>query len=798
MDPNLLTETLAHVPHGIIVLDNSGRLIYANQKAADMTGFKSPEEMILNSTIPIVSNFTILDQAGRALPVDKLPGRVAIQTQKLQSAILRFKDPQIGVEHWFSVQAVPFFNADGSFKGVVNTFYDITDIKKSELILNILNQVSSKLLATRSYEEGLRKYTSLVVPVVADWCAIDILSDDGDLIQFAISHVDSSKIALANKVRAQFPPQKNQGGLWHVLKTGQTEIYPEITPEQLASSAVNKRHRAMLLELNIRSVIIAPLTVRNKVLGLITYAYSDSSRNFTPRDIPQMNAITNRAALLLDNSRLFNTATRLIQTQKKYVAEVTESNNTLALALDVGNMGVWDYHIPEDKISWTDRLKPFYGNSTETNSSTIKHFLDRIIPEDRTRVSKKLQKALTNTAIFEDEYRVLLPNKEQRWIHKIGEILRDNQGDPVRVITIDTDITERKLIEETIRFSENKFKSVFEGSLDIILIVDDHMHLTDINPSGCEFLHAPKLKLLGKNIANVISPDQKPQFIKTWKKLQKSATLRGTFEISLDGHKYIMEYNANAQFLPGQTLFVLRDITKRVEEENRRQHLLSIASHELRTPITSIKVFVDLLHTQFKNVKDPQVHDYLSKINEKTITLTQLISDLLDLARIDEGKLEFSWEIFDFKDFLDQLLSDLQLTIKTHTIQSSGHLNQDIVSDKSRLNQIVINLVKNAVKYSPDATQVIIKSKKVGDRLSFSVQDFGIGIPKKDLPKIFNLYYRVESIMKIHGLGVGLYITSQIVKKMGGKISVVSKLGSGSTFTVDLPLIPKVEDKKIT
>jgi PAS domain S-box-containing protein len=394
---------------------------------------------------------------------------------------------------------------------------------------------------------------------------------------------------------------------------------------------------------------MAPLSVRGKVVGVISFAYSDSGREFTKSDMPIIEAITHRAALLLDNAMLFATTSRLLQAQEKTLQDLTESENTLRLALDAGDMGVWDYDIPANSINWSDGFKPIYGIHRGNAHGTFQKFINHILPIDKIRVRKKLLAAIQGESRFEEEFRVKRSDGQIRWIHKIGEILRDSSGQAVRVVGIGTDITERKLIEEKIRQSENKFKSVFDGSLDMIMIIDDQMKISDINLSGCDFLQTTRSKVLNTYLLDYICPSSQKDFLKTWKKLQKLSSLRGSVEMdSPDNKKHIMEYNANAQFLPGQSLFVLRDITKRVEEENRRQHLLGIASHELRTPISSIKVFVDILRRQFKSSKNTNVQSYLEKIDDKTDIVTQLVNNLLDVARIDEGKLEFSWEMFDF------------------------------------------------------------------------------------------------------------------------------------------------------
>ena len=790
----LLESILNNLSEGVTVQDAQGKLVYANQKAAHLVGFKNPEELI-NHKPNITNKFIMLDEMGNNLDYTSLPGRNAIKTKEVQSKIIRFKYISGGEEQWSWVEAKPIFDENNKFIGVVNTFFDVTGIKKSEYVLNLLNKISDKLSRTLSYEEGLKKFASLVVPVIADWCSIDILNEDKQLVTIALNHVDSKQLIIAQELIKTYPHSKNQkSGIWHVLKTGKTEIYPTITKKQLVTSALDEHHAGLLQQLNIRSAIIAPLTVRNKILGVITYALSNSKRSYSKSDLNTIDSITHRAALLLDNTRLFTIATKLIKKQKNTLEELMKSDQTLRLALNAGHMGVWDYNIVNNTFSWSDGLVPIYGPRRGNIIGTLDKFIAHIIPADRKRIKKSLLQAIKKKSVFQEEFRIGKNNKKFRWIYKIGEVQLNEKNEAIRIIGIDTDITDKKIVEEKIRQNENKFKSIFEWSQDIIFITDDEINILDLNNTASKMLGRPKSEIIGHNFSLMLSKENRNKFLKSWKKLQKKSWLRDTFEVHLnDSHKLMMEYNATYHFLPNRNLFVARDISKTIEEKNRRERMIGVTSHELRTPIASIKIFIDILKRELTKNKDIKSLGYLDKINEKTDTMTYLVNNLLDVARIEKGQMEFYWEMFSFNEYISQLVAELQLTFKTHKIIYNSTTEVNIVSDKHRLSQILINLIRNAVKYSPQAKKIIINVESNNQRVILSVKDFGIGIPKKDLSKIFNIFYRINmsSQKKVYGLGVGLFISSQIISKMGGKIWATSRLGHGSTFYVDLPLAPK-------
>lgn len=470
-----------------------------------------------------------------------------------------------------------------------------------------------------------------------------------------------------------------------------------------------------------------------------------------------------------------------------------QSDDALRVALEIGKMGIWDWDVSTDKFTWSDGIKPLYGFRQGNIGGNLKKFLQHVYPADRKRVERDLKKAVKARGTFETEFRILWPDNSVHWMFKKGRVILDKEAKHIRITGIGMDVTTRKLSESILKLSENKFKSVFDASLDAIIITDDEKHILDLNAAGSKLFDVSKEQLIKKNLISVVLAKEKKNTIREWKKLQKEGYQRAETTIQRpNGTVRNVEYSANAQFLPNRALFIFRDITDRKKEELRREHLLGIVSHELRTPLASIKAFAEILHRKLRDTKDQSNLEYLSKIDEKTGVLAELVSNLLDMTRMQEGRLEFFYELFEFDSFLKDVLNDIQVTLRSHKIIHKGKVGKEILADRNRLTQIIINLVKNAAKYSPNAEKIIVKTSFSDHHIHLSVQDFGIGIPKKELQKIFDIFYRIESPThkRVVGLGVGLYITSEIVKKHGGNITAKSVKGKGSTFFVTLPLQP--------
>lgn len=231
-----------------------------------------------------------------------------------------------------------------------------------------------------------------------------------------------------------------------------------------------------------------------------------------------------------------------------------------------------------------------------------------------------------------------------------------------------------------------------------------------------------------------------------------------------------------------------QDITQQKYLEKQKDEFISIASHELKTPLTTIKSFNEILQMQFKGEEKAQY--YLGKMHGEIDRLTGLVNELLDVSKIQSGSLTLNKESVDIDKFLNEVIEDIQTASPTHQIIYRNRTQLQILVDKHRIYQVVINLISNAIKYSPKANKVIVSIQKKPDRVIFSVKDFGIGITKKDRRRIFDPFFQANTtIRQSHsGLGLGLHIAGEIVKRHGGTISVSSKKGSGSVFRFFLPL----------
>ncbi|RYE27200.1 MAG: hypothetical protein EOP45_01965 [Sphingobacteriaceae bacterium] len=239
-------------------------------------------------------------------------------------------------------------------------------------------------------------------------------------------------------------------------------------------------------------------------------------------------------------------------------------------------------------------------------------------------------------------------------------------------------------------------------------------------------------------------------------------------------------------------LGMMKNITNRKEIERHKDEFISTVSHELKTPITSIKAQTQILERKFSKTADPATAMMLQRINVQVNRLNIIIKDLLEAGRAENPVLPLRKEEFHFEKIVEETVAEIQQTTTTHQLIVESTCNISCIGDKERVCQILSNLLTNAIKYSPGKEKVIVKVQEHDQQVSCSVQDFGLRIPPEKQSRIFERFYRVTGSQNggtISGFGLGLYISCELVKRLGGKIGLNSSLGEGSVFHFSVPKI---------
>lgn len=302
-------------------------------------------------------------------------------------------------------------------------------------------------------------------------------------------------------------------------------------------------------------------------------------------------------------------------------------------------------------------------------------------------------------------------------------------------------------------------------------------------------------EIIGYGWQKFIHPDDLPQALQRWLSALSS------------GQEYLVEFrllfaDGNYRWHLGRAvplkendevvlwLGTNTDIDLQKNNEQKKDEFLSIASHELKTPLTSIKAFNQLMN---RTLDTDKVKSFIGKSADHISRLERLISDLLDVTKINAGKLEYNMQPFNFKQLLIDSIENVKHISPNHEVVLQNAVDFTIVGDHFRLEQVMNNFLTNAVKYSPNGKTVLVNSKIEDNHVMVSVKDFGIGIAPSHIEKLFDRYYRVDNTsMRFEGLGLGLFISSEIVIRHHGTCWIESEQDKGSTFYFKIPLSQKI------
>lgn len=253
----------------------------------------------------------------------------------------------------------------------------------------------------------------------------------------------------------------------------------------------------------------------------------------------------------------------------------------------------------------------------------------------------------------------------------------------------------------------------------------------------------------------------------------------------LNGRK-IVQKNHNEPMI----LLAIEDITEKKQIERQKDDFISIASHELKTPVTSMKMYAQILQKHPLLTNDKKAADMLTKMDLQMNRLTELVASFMNVYKLGTGTLRLHKQHFELSELITEVVANFQYTVSSHTIEQYGDTKAVVFADNARMNQVLVNLISNAIKYSPNADKVIVKLSKHKENAMVSIQDFGMGIPRNEQSRIYERFFRAKGKKegKIPGLGLGLFISNEVVKQHGGKLWVDSIEAKGSTFYFTLPI----------
>jgi len=403
-----------------------------------------------------------------------------------------------------------------------------------------------------------------------------------------------------------------------------------------------------------------------------------------------------------------------------------------------------------------------------------KHLYERLISGEKFSVARKAETG------------------EDYMVHYVP--LKNDDHEVEAGLIIALDISSIKEAEE----KSAKLAAIIASSDDAIISKTLNGIITSWNNSAERtFGYAPH-EMIGEPILKLIPQDRKQEEVHILSRLRKGERVEHfeTKRVKKDGNLIDVSLTISPiKDSMGKIIGlskIARDITERKQEEQRKNDFVAIVSHELKTPLTSITGYIQLMLLKLRKEGNEQHVDILGKAENQAKKMAAMIQDFLDLAKMEDGKIRMNYTAFDLKPLVEEIVADVQFNSPIHEICISINSSINICADRDKIGQVLINLLSNAIKYSPKGGNITITCKIQEEKVAVAVTDEGLGISTADQKRLCDRFYRVNNDLakSVSGFGIGLYLVSEILRYHHSKIMIESKEGKGSTFSFLLALQP--------
>lgn len=498
------------------------------------------------------------------------------------------------------------------------------------------------------------------------------------------------------------------------------------------------------------------------------------------------------------------TGTNIDITKAKEAQEIiTQNNNRLKLAQEVGNVGSWEHDFSTNKVTWSEQAFAIYEEDPSTFEVNFENVIAHFHPDDRDTVIQSLRNSVDEKKDLRVQHRIITRKGNVRQVLEAGRIILDEMGTPVRIVGSVADITEQKKSEEALKISEQTLKTYIDASPLGIFVTDFNGNYLDVNKTGEELTGYTRKELLTLKIADIIEPEHLDDGLAIARQTVEKGKGEGIcLARRKDGSTYwlwIVATNVNNEYL----LAFCQDVSKRIKAEQElvlakkqaetastaKSEFLANMSHEIRTPLNGVIGFTELLK---ETPLSPIQELYVNNANISGHTLLGIINDILDFSKIEAGMLQLESLRTDIYDLLETSIDLIRYPAGQKDIELLLNIDPQLprytLTDPVRLKQILSNLLGNAVKFTEkgeiELSALYEPINETSGKITFSVRDTGIGISPDQQQKLFKAFSQADSstTRKFGGTGLGLIISDLIAKKMNSKIYINSAQGMGTTF----------------
>ncbi len=480
--------------------------------------------------------------------------------------------------------------------------------------------------------------------------------------------------------------------------------------------------------------------------------------------------------------------------------KLEDAEQRLRLATEATGLGTWELDLRTERIIYSPWIAEIFGFSTDVEL-TRQQLLNCIHPDDIAMVRKAFEAAMQSGRYFY-EARIIWPNGAIRWIRTIGKVEHNNRQEPIRMLGTINDVTAQRSIINELKASEENLRLATEaaelGTFDLDLVKGT----MDWDKRCRELfgIYSPRPVNYQYDFLTGLHPDDRERVAGVIADCMNKSVNNGDYDVEYrtvgveDGKVRWIRAKGKVFFdeadKPVRFMGAVLDITENKLDEIRKNDFIAMASHELKTPLTSLKAYIQLLLTKARKKDDEFLVSSLEKSENQVNKMTSLIYGFLDLSKIEAGKLKLNASIFDMNSVIEDVIAESAPIAPSHTIQFERIGILSVKADAEKISQVLVNFISNAVKYSPKHSTIKVVATQQNERVKVAVYDEGIGIDFQHQQHIFERFYRVDhpETKGFSGFGIGLYLSAEIIKLHNGIIGVESKENQGSAFYFELPL----------
>lgn len=495
---------------------------------------------------------------------------------------------------------------------------------------------------------------------------------------------------------------------------------------------------------------------------------------------------------------------RTLSGNKRKEKILEKKEERMRLAFDGSQDGFWDWTLATGENLVDAQWCHMLGYQLDEIEQTIQQWEKLVHPDDLPAATKTLQRCMNKEfSHFATEFRMKMKNGNWKWVIGRGMVVaRDADQTPLRLVGTHRDIDREKKAEfalkkalHTAETERNKIDAILKSIGDGLVVIDQQNQIILLNQTAKSLLKIDNSSEQNLDITETVDGTLLTSELKQILSGEKESA-----SIDLEIYDPILEqtrtiqarfspiYDNNHQ--PNSVIIILQDVTQIREMERLKNEFISTAAHELRTPLTAIMGFSDLLLEN--NELPPQTqHDYLKIITDKSERLSSIVDELLDLSRIEAGRMiTLDLQRHSLYTILQPFVSQYCESCPTHHIVTDfNDLETCLDIDKNKLTQAIENILSNAIKYSPNGGTITISAHKTPTDIVITISDQGIGMTPSQKEKIFNKFYRADNTnTAVGGLGIGLSIVKNIIDAHHGAIHVESTFGVGTSVQISLPL----------